>query len=351
MQGAPKTSTDPVAADPANAAVLKEFRFTDVESATYTRDDGRTLKIRAARFADASGALGAYTFYLRPEMSTMDVADRGAYLGDQNIFSRGQILVFAQFSKESPMSGGELRELAGALPRPGGNTANLPTFIDFMPQHDRVPNTLKYAMGPAALDAMEAPISADLIDFGASSEVALRHYSKQSGEGTLTLISYPTPQLAAEHLQRINAAHQLPPPQKGETITACSRDFCVKRTGPIIAIASGGISNDDEKSLLAMVNYEANVTWNTPTSSPEVHDLYMLILNIVILCAVIGGLAIVAGLAFGGFRMLMKRLYPDRVFDRPEQMEFISLHLTETAVKGTARPGSDGTPRVPQNPS
>jgi hypothetical protein len=27
----------------------------------------------------------------------------------------------------------------------------------------------------------------------------------------------------------------------------------------------------------------------------------------------------------------MKRLYPDKVFDRPEQMEFISLHLTEVA--------------------
>jgi hypothetical protein len=25
----------------------------------------------------------------------------------------------------------------------------------------------------------------------------------------------------------------------------------------------------------------------------------------------------------------MKRFYPDRVFDRPEQMEFISLRLTE----------------------
>ena len=60
----------------------------------------------------------------------------------------------------------------------------------------------------------------------------------------------------------------------------------------------------------------------------------MLILNIVILCAILGGLAIIAGVAFGGFRILMKRLYPDKVFDRPEQMEFISLHLTEAAVEG-----------------
>ena len=29
----------------------------------------------------------------------------------------------------------------------------------------------------------------------------------------------------------------------------------------------------------------------------------------------------------------MKRMYPDKVFDRPEQMEFISLRLTEVIVE------------------
>ena len=351
MQGNPQTSTDPGVADPTNAAVLREYRFVDFESATYTRDDGRTLKVRAARFADASGALGAYTFYLNPQMSKMDIRDQGSYLGDRALFFRGQVLIDAHFSKESAMSGGELRELTGTLPRPNGSTGNLPTFIDFMPQRDRVPNTLKYAMGPAALGALQLPVSADLVDFGASSELALRHYATASGDGTLILISYPTPQLAAEHLRRINAAHQLPPPQTGESTIACSRDFCDKRTGPIVAIAAGAISDSDEKSLLGMVNYEANVTWNTPTENAQVRDLYMLILNIVILCAILAGFAIIAGVAFGGFRILMKRLYPDRVFDRPEQMEFISLHLTETVVKGAAQSDPECSPRLPQNPS
>ncbi|MGC1161237.1 MAG: DUF6599 family protein, partial [Candidatus Sulfotelmatobacter sp.] len=67
IQGAAQASKDATAADPTNAALLKEYGFTDFEGATYKSDDGRTLKIRAARFADASGAFGAYTFYLQPE--------------------------------------------------------------------------------------------------------------------------------------------------------------------------------------------------------------------------------------------------------------------------------------------
>ncbi len=341
MQGTAHTSTDPAAADATNAPVLKEYRFSDMASASYTRDDGRTLKVRAARFADASGAFGAYTFYLQPEMNKEQIGDQAASIGNHVLFYRGHVLVDAQFSSETPMSGAELRELAGSLPRVTGSSGNLPSFIQFLPSRNYIQNTQKYVMGPLALNAVNSPVTANLVDFSASSEVSLAHYSTPSGEATLTLISYPTPQLAAEHLKRIDAAHQLAQPQAGISEINGFGTFFDKRTGPIIAIATGGISDSDAKALLGRVNYEASVTWNTPSSDTQVRDLYMLILNIVVLCAILGGLAIIAGIAFGGFRILMKRMYPDKVFDRPEQMEFISLHLTETAVKGAPPNGSE----------
>jgi hypothetical protein len=351
MQGHPQMSTDPTAADPTNAAVLKEYRFSDLESSTYTRDDGRTLKIRAARFADASGAFGAYTFYLQPEMAKERIDDQGASLGERVLFYRGNVLVDAQFSMQSAMSVAQLRELAGALPRPNGNTANLPTFIEFMPHRGYVANTQKYVMGPAALAAQAPPVSADLVDFNASSEVSLARYNTSSGEARLMLISYPTPQLAAEHLRRIDSAHQMARPQDGVASVENAGSFSDRRTGPIIAIVTGPVSASDAKSLLGMVNWEASVTWNQATDNAQARDLYMLILNIVILCGILAGLAVVAGVAFGGIRILMKRWYPDKVFDRPEQMEFISLRLTETVVKGASQTGSDGGRPAPQNPS
>lgn len=351
MQGAAQTSTDPAAADPANAEVLKEYRFSDVASSTYTRDDGRTLKIRAARFADASGAFGAYTFYLQSTMTREEIGDQGASRGQRVLFYRGHVLVDAQFSEESAMSGAELRGLAGVLPRPGGSSGNLPTFIEFMPHRDYVANTQKYVMGPVALRAQSAPVAADLVDFNASSEVSLAHYNTQSGEATLMLISYPTPQLAAEHLRRIDAAHYLAQPQTGVASVESAGSFFDKRTGPIIAVVTGPVSDSDAKTLLGKVNWEASVTWNQPTDDPQVRSLYQLILNIVVLCGILGALAIVAGVAFGGIRILMKRWYPDKIFDRPEQMEFISLRLTETVVKGASQSGTDGGRRAPENPA
>jgi hypothetical protein len=349
MQGAAKTSTDPAVADPANAEVLKEYRFSDVASSTYTRDDGRTLKIRAARFADASGAFGAYTFYLQSGMRREEIGDQAASLGQRVLFYRGHVLVDAQFSEESAMSGAELRGLAGALPRPGGSSGNLPTFIEFMPRRDYVANTQKYLMGPVALAAQSAPVAAELVDFDTSSEVSLAHYNTPSGEATLMLISYPTPQLAAEHLRRIDAAHHLAQPQSGVARVESAGSFFDKRTGPIIAVVTGPVSDSDANALLGKVNWEASVTWNQPTEDPQVRSLYQLFLNIVVLCGILGALAIVAGVAFGGIRILMKRWYPDKVFDRPEQMEFISLRLTETVVKGAPQGGADEGRPAPEN--
>jgi hypothetical protein len=358
MQGSTQMSADPAAADPTNAAVLKEYRFTDLATAAYVRDDGRTLKVRAARFADASGAFGAYLFYLQRAM-TPDTAkkeedkigDQAAFLGRRVLFYRGNVLVDAQFSQELAMSGKQMRELARALPRPSGNSANLPTFIEFLPHESYIANTQKYLMGAAALAAQAPPVSADLVDFDASAEVSLARYNTPSGEATLMLISYPTPKMAADHLLRIEAARRASASQPGVSNVESSGAFFSKRTGPLLAIVTGPVSDSDAKSLLGRVNWEASVTWNQPTDNPQARDLYMLILNIVVLCGILAGLAVVAGVAFGGIRILMKRCYPDKVFDRPEQMEFISLRLTETVVKGASQNGTDGGRPAPQNPS
>ena len=357
VQAPAQTSTDPSLVDAANAAVLKEYGFSDAALASYTRDDGRTLKIKAARFADASGAFGAYTFYLQPEMTPVStnqedrIGDQAAFLGQRVLFYRGHVLIDAQFSQESAMSGEQMRELAKALPRPDGSSANLPGFIEFLPHKSYLANTQKYVMGPLALAALAAPVSADLVDFNASAEVTLARYDTPSGEATLMLISYPTPKLAADHLLRINAARQPMQPQAGASSGESAGSFSAKRTGPIIAIASGDVTDSDAKSLLGMVNYEASVTWSTPASDPQVHQLYTLILNIVVLCGILGALAVVAGVAFGGIRILMKRWYPDRVFDRPEHMEFISLRLTETVVIGTPQTDTDRSHPAPENPA
>ncbi len=329
ISGSSRTSNDPAIADPVNAAILKEYGFTSFESAIYTRDDGRKLTVKAARFGDASGAYGAYTYYKTPPMLIEKIGDGAASMNERVLFYRGNILVDAAFQKLSAMSAAELRELADGLPLPSGNIRNLPGLPAYLPTQSYVKNTAKYVVGPAALHSLLTPLSVELVDFTAGAEVVVGNYNSSAGEATLMLISYPTPQIAADHLRHIEAARtKSSPPANGANAILQAPVFA-KRTGPIVVVAAGPLSPAEAKSLLASVNYDANITWNENTYFTKRDNLANLLVNVIILCFIIIGFALVAGVAFGGIRILAKRLFPDRVFDQAQNREFISLHLSE----------------------
>ena len=59
---------------------------------------------------------------------------------------------------------------------------------------------------------------------------------------------------------------------------------------------------------------------------------------LIVLAGIVCGLSVVAGIAFGGFRLAVKRFFPNKVFDRPEQMEIIALHLSDRSQKQNDSP-------------
>ncbi|HEY6937372.1 MAG TPA: DUF6599 family protein, partial [Terriglobales bacterium] len=94
LSAPPTVSTEATKADPAFAPLLKEYGFREMEQATYVRDD-RVMKVKAARFSDASGAFGAFSFYKQPEMATENIGDQAASNNERVLFVRGNIVVDA----------------------------------------------------------------------------------------------------------------------------------------------------------------------------------------------------------------------------------------------------------------
>ena len=332
--GSVRISKDPAVADPTNAALLHEYGLKDFESAAYTSDDGRKLTVKAARFQDATGAYGAFTYYKTPEMLVEKIGDQGASLNQRVLFYHHNVLIDAVFSKLSAMSAAEMRELAADLPSASADLQKLPTLPTYLPRLGYVKNSAKYVVGPVGLGGIHAPIPENLVDFNAGAEVVLGKYDSSGGPATLMLISYPTPQIAATHLQAIDALHQTNANREpGSTPLIDIGPIFDKRTGPIVAIASGPLSPKEAKALLATVNYDANVTWSENTSFTKKDNLANLLVNILLLCGILVGVMLVAGLAFGGARVLIRQVLPNRLSARQDEMEFISLHLEESHPK------------------
>jgi hypothetical protein len=309
-----KSGSDPASADGADAPVLKEYGFNDFETGVYRRN-GREMQIKIARFNDASGAYGAFTYYVQPQMQKEEIGDGAASNNKRILFFRSNLLVDATLDQVTAMSAADLRALADALPKAKGNLSTLPTLGGDVPKQSLIPHTLRYIEGPIALERLGVPIPAALVNFSMGPEVVLARYRSSNGEAYMTLISYPTPQIAAERLKAFQAA-ALP-----------AGPFFFKRSGPLVVAINGNIPQSEAQSLLASVNYDADVTWNQATKENPRDNMGNLILGIFTLIGVILIVALGFGFAFGGVRVLAKKIFPNRVFDRPEDVEIIQLNL------------------------
>jgi hypothetical protein len=309
-----KTTPDPAAADPTDAPVLKEYGFADMESAIYARS-GRTMQIRAARFSDATGAFGAFTYYVQPQMQVEKIGDQGASSNSRILFFKGNILVDVSVEHLSAMSGADLRTLADALPRPKDNTGNLPPLPGNLPSQSLLRNSSRYIIGPEAMSRLGGLIPAQMVDFSKGPELAIGRYRTSQGEATVTLISYPTPQIARERMEAMQAA------------ALSGGPFYFKRSGPYVVAVSGNIPADEAQSLLASVNYDADVTLLQPTKPKPVEDRAGFIVALVLLCVIVVLGAFIFGFVFGGLRILANRFFPNRVFSRAESVEIIRLDL------------------------
>jgi hypothetical protein len=320
-------SQNPATADPTNAALLKEDGFTEFEQADYVQPGGK-LTVKAIRFADASGAYSAFTAFDSPEMQPVDMGvpkneAQGFSNGKSVTFYRENLLVTVTFDQIDAMTMGKVRELASLLPNASGAAKKLPTVPAYLPRirQSFVKDSEKYVMGPAGLAAAGSPVPEQLIGFDQGAEVATGKYAASGGTATLMVISYPTPAIAGEHQRAIESFAKNSP-------TAVSPDLAppltVKRSGPLVALTAGKISSDEAKSLLASVNYEADVTWNQNT---RVDNYAGFLVSIIGLTSIILLLCLIAGIAFGGIRIAMKKLWPGKVFDRPEDAEIIQLNI------------------------
>ena len=326
IESAPRMSDDATVADPAYAAVLKEYGFSELESATYTRPD-RKLSVKAARFNDTTGAYGAFTFYKTEGMETEKIGDLAASAGAKVLFYRGNILVEAAFDRVTAMSAAELRDLAGALPQPAADNGKLPTLPTYLPRPGYVRHSAKYVAGPAGFSNIHPPFPADVVEFQRSAELVLGRYSTSNGTATMVLIAYPTPQIAGDRLRAIESW------MKANSCSATGRaadsacDFFGKRSGPIVAVVTGNVSQSEAQSLLAAISYDADVTWNEATSLRKKDNIGNLIIAAFMLIGILLLIALAIGFAFGGLRVLLQRYFPNRWFGRPEDVEIIRLNL------------------------
>ena len=299
----------------------KEAGLRNVNDCEYSAD-GKTVEIRLAQYNDPSSAFEVFTGLLRTGMMPTNLGQVAAFDKEAVLIQVGTLVLrsTANISKD------DLGALVQTVEAQSEKTP-LPPIRSYLPTPGRVVGTERYALGPEALQvALHGLGETDterLVEgagFANGGESMVARYSvPNNGSGVLLLLEYPTPQLAEQHIHHLTEV--LP-------ASAKQADPSIVRKGSLLSIVLSASSPEFASHLREEINYETQVTWNEPRQTLTDPPITSIMVKIFIGTGIFMVAAVVLGIAFGGLRIVTKRLFPGKVFDRPEQIEVLQLGLS-----------------------
>jgi len=298
-----------------DAGLLREYGFVEAERRPYVRQESR-LTVTLWTMRDTTGSFGLFTYYRQPGMTGREGQDLLAVGPDLLLLHRGPYLLEARGAALSPE---DSALLATEIPTVRGREGLLPPLPSYFPEEGLVPLSQKYLLGPLAFERVEHRLPSSVIGFEAGAEAALGQYRLGRVAAELLLVSYPTPQFAASKLRNLQ---QLP-----ELQDTGERRIAFDRKGSLIAFVLDAPTPAAAQKLIEDIPYGANITWNEYLP-PRRENVGSIMLAIFSLAGLLLLFSFVAGLAFGGVRVIVKRFIPVAIFDRPSQMEIIQLNLS-----------------------
>ena len=341
----------PVADDSAELqAILKEDGVTRSETGvTLVPTASKQTPsgwVKAYQFGDATGALAAYT-YLR--MSGRPVAGGKVNSTDaetaagERVFLSGTSVVRAKVNQYPESLAALLAKIDVGLPKVGGRRALAPRLPTLFPAEvagmKLESASLRYSLGPVAYQAMGGVLPAGILGWDKSAEVATANYAGKGGKGTLTLLLYPTPQIAGDRGRAVQDAIN----QKG---TATYGTVKMRRVGPLVGVTSGGFTAEQGQALVEALNLNEIVTFDEKMPlefHAEVRKTATLLQSIAIFTGVLILAAVVIGVFLGGIRAGWRVMHGKPAASEPE---FLTINLREKP-KALFAAKQDG----PENPA
>jgi len=319
---APAVYSDHIASMAAGqlAATQQEYGFVSGEQAAYSRANQK-LQVTLYRMKDPSGAYGLYSYLRSPDMLRADITDHSAMSRERALVLDGN-LVLDIHGADLQRSGKDLNALVAAI-NPKAEQGPLPALSDHLPTKGFIDRSDKYILGPQTLNQFFPVTTNDWLGFDTGAEAEVARYHVDGRELNLLIADFPTPQTAQKKLAQLQQDYHVNAPNtdpNGSPIFA-------RRSITLLAIVSGARTREEANKVLDQIQSGTEVTWNEPTFQFKEPAITTMIVGAIIGTGIICCFALVSGLAFGGFRLVIKRWLPDKVFDRSSQMQVLQLGL------------------------
>lgn len=337
---AQKTDSQAGASAKRLSSALAEYGFVAGENGTYKKGS-RTLQVDAYRMKDPSSAYGMLT-YLRPANGLLsDLANHSMLSDTEALALAGNVVIYVR-GQNLRRDAADLKSLVQQV-ESHATVGALPTLWQELPPKQMIPGSDKYVLGPNTLDQFFPVPVGDSVGFSTGAEAEVARYRAGHGQSSLLLVDLPTPQIATQTLNQLAQKFNVNGSKPG-----AGAALFAKRMITTLAIVTGP-TDADSKALLNQVQSAEMLTWNQPTPKGKQADIGTIVVGTIVGTGVICAFSIVAGLAFGGFRLAIKRMLPGKVFDREKHMQVIQLGLSSKPISADDFYDRSG-PRIKMGP-
>jgi len=323
---------------------LQEYGYVSGEEADYSRGAGAAFHVRVFQLKDPSGAYGWYSYLRTTDMPHADLAEHSAMSREHAVALSGNLVLDVRAATGS--SSGEL-DLTKAVGDLKGLVATLdarsekgplPALVEHLPTDNIVERSDHYVLGWQTLNAFfPPPAGGDWIGFSSGAEVEVARYRVHGKDVTLLIADFPAPQSSKQKLAELKAKFNATEIAASGTTEApaagANATLYARRSVTLLAVVSGAASAADAEWLLRQVHSGTALTWNEPNFELTQPNIGTIVVGTIIGTGLICMFALISGLAFGGVRLVVKRLLPDKVFDRSSHLQVLQLGLSSKPIK------------------
>jgi hypothetical protein len=321
-----------------SGAILNEYGLVSSEMRNYSQGS-RSLEIQLFRMKDPSGAYGLYSFLRAGDMEKSDLTEHSSMSREHALVLVGNLVLDAR-GKDLPRLKPDLKALVAQI-GPHAEQGPYPFLWQHLPLEGLEHRSDRYVLGPSTLHRLLPIASGDWLGFSSGAEAEVARYRMNGRELTLLVADFPTPQIANRRLAEL--------PDEFQVNTARQDDkrpvIYTRRHLTLLALVVNARSAEEANTLLDQIHSATEVTWNEPTFSLTDPNIGTIVVGIIVGTGVLCAFALVAGLAFGGVRLAVKRLLPGKVFDRSDQLQILQLGLSSKPIEAQDFYGLGNTPR------
>jgi uncharacterized protein DUF6599 len=223
-----------------DADVLGEYGLHRVISRAY-KDGKVESTVEVFEFNLIPGAYGLFTF------------NRGQLPPNSREFYQGRYVV--RVSRREADADSDRQMFEAIKPDLIGGEGELPPLPLHLPEADKVAESEKYIVGPAALARLKK-ISGlkDAIGFGVGAEVTTADYRGGGGQLNLIIVEYFAPQTAADGESRIrDHFNSLPQAEKDRLM--------IKRVGNYVIVMSNIQDMPVAQNIVGQIKYQKKIYW------------------------------------------------------------------------------------------